>query len=87
MAPAFQQSTDPRVVSAHFQLAEALSRQGKRDELGLARSALLGQFGIGLLSCFLVADEIHVDAATVVFAMAIAMLAGAAPRPGFGGTA
>lgn len=30
----------------------------KRDELGFARGSFLGQFGIGLLSCFLVCDEI-----------------------------
>lgn len=29
----------------------------KRDELGFARGNFLGQFGIGLLSCFLVCDE------------------------------
>ncbi len=29
----------------------------KRDELGFARGSFLGQFGIGLLSCFLVCDE------------------------------
>lgn len=33
----------------------------KRDDLGFARESFLGQFGIGLLSCFLVADEIHVE--------------------------
>ena len=32
----------------------------KRDALGLARDSFLGQFGIGLLSCFLVTDEIRV---------------------------
>ena len=32
----------------------------KRDALGLARESFLGQFGIGLLSCFLVTDEITV---------------------------
>ena len=32
----------------------------KRDALGLARESFLGQFGIGLLSCFLVTDEIRV---------------------------
>lgn len=36
-----------------------IGSSSKRDELGLARSDLLGQFGIGLLSCFLVADEIE----------------------------
>ncbi|MFQ6173169.1 HSP90 family protein [Oryzobacter sp. R7] len=32
----------------------------KRDALGLARESFLGQFGIGLLSCFLVTDQIRV---------------------------
>lgn len=32
----------------------------KRDALGPARESFLGQFGIGLLSCFLVTDEIRV---------------------------
>ena len=32
----------------------------KRDALGMARESFLGQFGIGLLSCFLVTDEIRV---------------------------
>ncbi|MDF8263675.1 HSP90 family protein [Luteipulveratus flavus] len=31
----------------------------KRDDLGFARESFLGQFGIGLLSCFLVSDEIR----------------------------
>lgn len=32
----------------------------KRDALGMARESFLGRFGIGLLSCFLVTDEIEV---------------------------
>ncbi|QSB16744.1 HSP90 family protein [Natronosporangium hydrolyticum] len=32
----------------------------KRDELGFARQDFLGQFGIGLLSCFMVSDLIEV---------------------------
>jgi molecular chaperone HtpG len=36
-----------------------IGSSSKRDELGLARADLLGQFGIGLLSCFLVADGIE----------------------------
>lgn len=37
-----------------------IGRSSKRDEVGLARSDLLGQFGIGLLSAFMVTDEIEV---------------------------
>jgi molecular chaperone HtpG len=52
------------------ELLATIGRSSKRDELGFARHEFLGQFGIGLLSCFLVADEIHVwtrngDAPTV----------------------
>lgn len=42
------------------QLLATIGRSGKRDELGFGRHEFLGQFGIGLLSCFLVADEIRV---------------------------
>ncbi len=52
------------------ELLATIGRSSKRDELGFARHEFLGQFGIGLLSCFLVADEIEVvtraaDAPTV----------------------
>src|SRR5687767_11475330 len=52
------------------ELLATIGRSGKRDELGFGRHEFLGQFGIGLLSCFLVADEIRVvtrsgDAPTV----------------------
>jgi molecular chaperone HtpG len=40
-------------------LLSTLGRTSKRDELGFARQDFLGQFGVGLLSCFLVADEIR----------------------------
>jgi molecular chaperone HtpG len=43
------------------ELLATIGRSGKRDELGFARHEFLGQFGIGLLSCFLVADEIQVS--------------------------
>jgi len=37
-----------------------IGRSAKRDELGFARHEFLGQFGIGLLSAFLVADDVAV---------------------------
>lgn len=54
------------------ELLATIGRSSKRDELGFARHEFLGQFGIGLLSCFLVADEIRVrtrrgDEATVLW--------------------
>jgi molecular chaperone HtpG len=42
------------------ELLATIGRSSKRDELGFARHQFLGQFGIGLLSCFMVADEIRV---------------------------
>ncbi len=38
----------------------SVGRTSKRDELGFARQDYLGQFGIGLLSCFMVAEGIEV---------------------------
>jgi molecular chaperone HtpG len=49
--------TEPQV----HELLATIGRSAKRDDLGFARHEFLGQFGIGLLSCFLVADEIRVD--------------------------
>ncbi|AIY03369.1 hypothetical protein ART_3770 [Arthrobacter sp. PAMC 25486] len=42
------------------QLLATVGRSSKRDLFELPRQDLLGQFGIGLLSCFMVADEIEV---------------------------
>ncbi len=42
-------------------LLATVGRSSKRDAIGLARHEFLGQFGIGLLSGFLVADEICVE--------------------------
>ncbi|MBC6459202.1 HSP90 family protein [Actinomadura sp. HBU206391] len=60
--------TEPQV----HELLATIGNSSKRDELGFARHDFLGQFGIGLLSCFLVADEIEVitrsgDAETVIW--------------------
>jgi molecular chaperone HtpG len=49
--------TEPQV----HELLATIGRSSKRDDLGFARHEFLGQFGIGLLSCFLVADEIRVE--------------------------
>lgn len=43
----------------HLFLA-TIGRSSKRDDLGFARGEFLGQFGIGLLSCFMVSDTIEV---------------------------
>ncbi|WP_433263154.1 HSP90 family protein [Actinosynnema sp. CS-041913] len=40
-------------------LLSTLGRTSKRDELGFARQGFLGQFGVGLLSAFLVAERIR----------------------------
>ena len=42
------------------ELLSTIGASSKRDELGLARGDYLGQFGIGLLSCFMVSPEIVV---------------------------
>ncbi len=42
------------------QLLATVGRSSKRDLFDMPRQDLLGQFGIGLLSCFMVADEIVV---------------------------
>lgn len=42
------------------ELLATIGRSSKRDDLGFARHEFLGQFGIGLLSAFLVADDVDV---------------------------
>ncbi|MEU7480675.1 HSP90 family protein [Lentzea sp. NPDC042327] len=41
-------------------LLSTLGRTSKRDDLGFAREGFLGQFGVGMLSCFLVASSVTV---------------------------
>ncbi|MEU4391240.1 HSP90 family protein [Kribbella sp. NPDC023855] len=48
---------DPGQVT---ELLATIGRSSKRDEIGFARTEFLGQFGIGLLSAFMVAEEIEV---------------------------
>ena len=45
-------------------LLATIGGSSKRDEFGLGRSDYLGQFGIGLLSCFMVSDNIVVYSKT-----------------------
>ncbi|MFE0026826.1 HSP90 family protein [Amycolatopsis sp. NPDC059021] len=55
--------TDSGIGLSEAQVHELLAtigRSSKRDELGYGRHEFLGQFGIGLLSTFLVADEARV---------------------------
>ncbi|RTE49078.1 HSP90 family protein [Actinobaculum sp. 352] len=42
------------------ELLATIGATSKRDEFGMARTDFLGQFGIGLLSCFMVSDTITV---------------------------
>jgi molecular chaperone HtpG len=61
--PAAITVTDTGIGLTEAQVHELLAtigRSSKRDELGFARHEFLGQFGIGLLSAFLVADEVRV---------------------------
>ena len=37
-----------------------IGRSSKRDEIGMARESLIGQFGVGILSCFTVSEAIAV---------------------------
>ena len=48
-----------------------IGRSSKRDELDFPRGDFLGQFGIGLLSCFMVSDEITVVTRSATGAPAI----------------
>lgn len=42
------------------ELLATIGRSSKRDEIGFAREEFLGQFGIGMLSAFMVAEEVRV---------------------------
>ena len=42
------------------ELLATVGHSSKRDILGMARTDYLGQFGIGLLSCFMVSDQIRI---------------------------
>jgi molecular chaperone HtpG len=53
------------------ELLATIGRSSKRDDLGFARHEFLGQFGIGLLSAFLVADEVRVSTRSVTGAPAV----------------
>jgi molecular chaperone HtpG len=41
-----------------------IGRSSKRDEIGFAREEFLGQFGIGMLSAFMVAEEVRIRTRT-----------------------
>ena len=41
-------------------LLSTIGASSKRDELGMARSDFLGQFGIGMLSCFMISESLTV---------------------------
>jgi molecular chaperone HtpG len=43
-----------------------IGRSSKRDEIGLARESMIGQFGVGILSCFAVSDEIVVSTVSML---------------------
>lgn len=47
-------------VAEVHELLATIGGSSKRDELDLPRDGFLGRFGIGLLSCFVIADRIEV---------------------------
>ncbi|MFE3289137.1 HSP90 family protein [Rhodococcus sp. NPDC059234] len=53
------------------ELLATVGRSSKRDILDLPRTDRLGQFGIGLLSCFMVSDEIRVRSRSVTGSPAV----------------
>ena len=53
------------------ELLATVGRSSKRDILGMARTDYLGQFGIGLLSCFMVSDSIRIISQSVLGTPAI----------------
>ncbi|MEV1120036.1 HSP90 family protein [Actinosynnema sp. NPDC049800] len=59
-------------------LLSTLGRTSKRDDLGFARQGFLGQFGVGLLSAFLVAERIRLVSRSVKGGPAVRWTADAA---------
>ncbi|MDR0848583.1 MAG: ATP-binding protein, partial [Propionibacteriaceae bacterium] len=53
------------------ELLATVGRSSKKDILGMQRTDYLGQFGIGLLSCFMVCDEIHIVSRSATGANAV----------------
>jgi len=53
------------------QFLATVGASSKRDDLAVNRHDFIGQFGIGLLSCFLIADEITVESRSAIGGAAI----------------
>lgn len=60
------------------ELLATIGRSSKRDELGLSRGDFIGQFGIGMLACFLVTDQIRVVTRSAQGAPAVEWVASSA---------
>lgn len=71
--------SDTGIGLTHEQTAQLLATIGassKRDDFGFARGDFLGRFGIGLLSCFMVSNEIVVYSHTAAKPAEIAIWRG-----------